>query len=116
MRRAGPSAVEPPSPRSSGNTRKILAPDFRFTACWGILEWVGSWRMTMVDSQDTHDQDDAGDVQSVHVDLYRRMPTGRKLALVFNTYRTGQSLARARYRLRQRLSRRPSGDTRVEKR
>jgi hypothetical protein len=55
----------------------------------------------MVDSQDRQEQDGRpAEAASVQVDLYRRMPAGRKLELVFNTYRTGQSLAMAGIRMR----------------
>ena len=55
----------------------------------------------MAGPQDTSEGNDgAHEALSVQVDLYRRMPAGRKLELVFDTYRTGQSLALAGIRMR----------------
>ena len=57
--------------------------------------------MVMADSQDRQDRDGrATGTSGVQVDLYRRMPAGRKFELIFDTYRTGRSLAIAGIRMR----------------
>ncbi len=45
-------------------------------------------------------KDSSPDVLRVQCEIYRRMPAGRKLQIVFDTYQTGRLLAMAGIRMR----------------